>query len=407
MGAEGIGQFLGMLLRARPQTNPVFLQQVNEGLVPKVNPYLEPTSQLKRVFGNNADDLNMAYAATTGRGLIESRDAMQRMQEANRLTQSRDEALARHRSQEAYDDYTLSLSRDKERDRIEQAKEARTYGTEAERERRRKLADEAAELNLREAKDTEPFTKRLREISLLRANRGEANESAFELFKQNNQALVEQDYLNQLDPLIPLGPGDARIGAATGRAIFGPMRVEIPGTVNQYGVQGKPTERWTMPPSVGPNPAIYTPGSLLRQNAGGTMEGLSNYSGAYLNPTLQSWLRAPTGSSLVGDSAPRTAPPVPITATGLSFVDQEAKNAQDQLYIDSILSAAAAERSRNELELNKLLPIFNRNVALSRGITLPGAAGYGESDPVKRASLLGRLGSQIDTLQRKLGTAYE
>lgn len=95
MGAEGIGQFIGSLLRARPQSNPDFLNQVNAGLTPSVNPYLAPTSQLKRVFGNNADELNMAFAAGTARSRQETNDAMSKMTKESELGTKRLELTAK------------------------------------------------------------------------------------------------------------------------------------------------------------------------------------------------------------------------------------------------------------------------------------------------------------------------
>lgn len=335
----GIGSLLGSIIRARPQSNPDFLNQVNAGLTPSVNPYLAPTSQLKRVFGNNADELNMAFAGTTGRGILESRDAMQKMQEANRLAKLRDEAQAELQSQAAYDDYTLDAARNKENQRFTLQRDDAQYGTPEFRGKQRQLKFDVEELALNDAKAESPERKKLRELVLKDAERKAREAEELEAFELKNPALKQRSLLNRVDPFMRLGTGDSMVRPGTGEAFYGPVPVETPGPLDQYGRRGKSTRRFMQPSSIGPNPAVYSPGSLLKQNNGDKLDtgGVED---------LKPFLRAPVGSGLQAPVAPES---LLMPTQRVNAAQAQAKRAWTQT------PQAAAEDAEYEKMINSVL----------------------------------------------------
>lgn len=344
--AEGVKALLN-LTKASPKVNPDFLNQVNAGLTPSVNPYLAPTSQLKRVFGNNADDLNMAYAGTTGRGILESRDAMQKMQEANKLAKLRDEAQAELQSQAAYDDYTLDAARNKENQRFTLQRDDAQYGTPEERAKQRQLKFDAEELAFTDAKAESPTKAELQRLALEEAKRKATEEEAYKAFLLKYPGLYEQILRNRADPPVKLGTGDSLLWPGTGQAAYGIVPVETPGALDQYGRRGESTRRFMQPPSIGPNPAVYSPGSLLKQNNGDRLDtgGVED---------IRPFLRAPAGSGLQAPVAPES---LLMPTQRVNAAQAQAKRAWTQT------PQAAAEDAEYEKMINAVL---NQNQGMLR-----------------------------------------
>ena len=323
-GISSIGSLLGSIIRARPQTNPEFLQQVNSGLTPSVNPYLEPTSQLKRVFGNNADDLNMAYALSTAQGRQETENAMKKMTKDSDLATKRLQLTAklealRDASLNAYREGNLRLGAQLESQR-DQAMNAMQQGNmvladqlasgrDMKQAALGMLRDKAQSELRNQAFDYESGTtaqQRLDAKAPLLRRQQMLNKTANDIIESDDD--IKNSLLDNIlfgDQWKEVGAGGTLLNTGSGRVGVGMRQNRVPifnsvtdtktGTVTQVPTGA---ERVTMTPGAIEGPVSYL--RSLRQNKDGSPEGISDGfdSTPYRGMSIEELLRGIPGTPL-------------------------------------------------------------------------------------------------------------